>query len=599
MIELSVTDANHFQNNVQLLKNLVDETLSTKELRQIEERCQPFLDPSMNSSMLQPSNLPCIPLVIKKRVELTTIETSSKRNQRTRSWKTIRNNEDWNAFCRQNFSAAFQSLNVSKIEELQPFVSFFTQDASNCRSRHAGAAIIAQAESFLPSTEARSLIDNIYEEIKPCMRPNDDGFERTNLRVGLLRLAFNDFARAKQALQKAALSNDPKEEQRSLFWLGAIDAYEKGDPKGQIPKVEYWNLLIRRYPLELHSVLVSQILGIDPLKRVISAKPMQWRRRSDTGIDDVDLANLVTEILIAKDAIPTAQHWLNFEQRYVDSPVPEKLLYLGILANRVQSHRESIYYFSRYLRESRTETVSPEFLDLYFPRVFSDVILANSGDIDPVLLFALIRQESAFNRKARSHADARGLMQLLPATANRYRRISKDQLFNPETNVQIGTQFIDNLFERYEGRVEHILSAYNAGPAKITRWQERTPIANQLLFSDLIPYRETRFYVSSILRNAYWYGRILTSRNDSIATETMEKSRKSRWKSALVNKLLSSVWSPTPDASGEKPDLLQFINFHQNTDASSRQKPVILRDLIQELPDFSELDELHKKESDQ
>jgi soluble lytic murein transglycosylase len=130
---------------------------------------------------------------------------------------------------------------------------------------------------------------------------------------------------------------------------------------------------------------------------------------------------------------------------------------------------------------------------------------------DPYLMISLIRQESAFNERARSRVGARGLMQLMPQTARRMERVSLRALFDPKTNIRLGVRFFSHLTERYEGEVELALAAYNAGPHKVDAWRQRYPIDNRLLFVDLIPYRETREYVASIARNYYFYKKLYAS----------------------------------------------------------------------------------------
>ena len=69
-------------------------------------------------------------------------------------------------------------------------------------------------------------------------------------------------------------------------------------------------------------------------------------------------------------------------------------------------------------------------------------------------------------------------------------------------------RFFSRLNERYGGEAELALAAYNAGPENVDIWQARYPVANRLLFVDLIPFRETREYVASIARNYFWYKKL-------------------------------------------------------------------------------------------
>jgi soluble lytic murein transglycosylase len=116
-----------------------------------------------------------------------------------------------------------------------------------------------------------------------------------------------------------------------------------------------------------------------------------------------------------------------------------------------------------------------------------------------------MRQESSFNPKARSRAGARGLMQLLPSTVRDYSMSAVRKLEKPETNILYGARYFRALMERFGGKSELALAAYNAGHGKVARWIKRYPTEDLALFLDLIPYAETREYVSIIARNHYWY----------------------------------------------------------------------------------------------
>ena len=129
--------------------------------------------------------------------------------------------------------------------------------------------------------------------------------------------------------------------------------------------------------------------------------------------------------------------------------------------------------------------------------------------VNPLLIAALIRQESAFQDNARSRVGALGLMQLMPATARLLdHTVRKKQLMDPDTNVRVGVKYFEALVDRYNGDVEYALAAYNAGAVVVDKWQKRYEVKNRLLFLDLIPFAETRNYVTLIGRNYYWYTKI-------------------------------------------------------------------------------------------
>jgi soluble lytic murein transglycosylase len=134
--------------------------------------------------------------------------------------------------------------------------------------------------------------------------------------------------------------------------------------------------------------------------------------------------------------------------------------------------------------------------------------------LDPFLVASLIRQESEFNAGAISHANAVGLMQLLPGTGKtvarelRIRGYRSTQLLVPTTNLQLGTRYFKDLVDRYNGRFEYALAAYNAGTDRVDSWLADGKYRDTQEFVESIPFTETREYVQAILRNVSLYRRI-------------------------------------------------------------------------------------------
>ena len=123
--------------------------------------------------------------------------------------------------------------------------------------------------------------------------------------------------------------------------------------------------------------------------------------------------------------------------------------------------------------------------------------------IDPLLLVSVSRQESLFDPDALSPAGARGLMQLMPATAKSLAGAELDArtLDVPDANVDLGARYLRRLLDRYDGRIVPALAAYNAGPDPVARWQARAAGRDADEFVELIAYRETKGYVKAVLRN--------------------------------------------------------------------------------------------------
>ncbi|MGO8858860.1 MAG: transglycosylase SLT domain-containing protein [Steroidobacteraceae bacterium] len=121
-------------------------------------------------------------------------------------------------------------------------------------------------------------------------------------------------------------------------------------------------------------------------------------------------------------------------------------------------------------------------------------------------LFAIMRQESLFRKDAVSRADARGLMQMQPATATAVARRwhlpppTPQNLFDPSVAVPLGAVYVRELLDKYKGQLDQTLAAYNAGPMSVARWSPGNPIDADIWIEN-IPYTETRGYVQHILEH--------------------------------------------------------------------------------------------------
>ncbi len=135
-----------------------------------------------------------------------------------------------------------------------------------------------------------------------------------------------------------------------------------------------------------------------------------------------------------------------------------------------------------------------------------------SQPVDRALLYAFMRQQSQFNPRAASPAGARGLMQVLPSTANyilgqdRYVKAYRDGLFDPEQSVAVGARYIRYLLRKKQvgNGLFRLAIAYNAGIGNLIRWQKTIKDNDDpLLFIEALPSRETRVFVERVLAN-YW-----------------------------------------------------------------------------------------------
>ncbi len=135
---------------------------------------------------------------------------------------------------------------------------------------------------------------------------------------------------------------------------------------------------------------------------------------------------------------------------------------------------------------------------------------------DPMLIAGLIHQESAFDKNAHSYANAFGLMQLVPETADRYARqlrleFSEDRLLDAPYNLRLGCTYFGELMRSFHS-AEAALAAYNAGEDRVTLWQTGQKYAELPEFVESIPFSQTREYVEIVMRNAAIYRRLYGGR---------------------------------------------------------------------------------------
>jgi peptidoglycan lytic transglycosylase len=156
-----------------------------------------------------------------------------------------------------------------------------------------------------------------------------------------------------------------------------------------------------------------------------------------------------------------------------------------------------------------------EVWNLLYPRSYWNLVRREAAQrrLDPYLVMGLIRQESAFNPKAVSVANARGLMQILPQTAVRRRsrrRAAARRLMSPTYNVRIGTNVLRQLSAAFDGNMEQAMAAYHAGQSRVSAWRTQYPFRDPAEFLETIPIPATRIYVERVMRDAAVYRKLLT-----------------------------------------------------------------------------------------
>ena len=162
------------------------------------------------------------------------------------------------------------------------------------------------------------------------------------------------------------------------------------------------------------------------------------------------------------------------------------------------------------------EELGREEWDIFYPLTnWSDIkYWSKQRNLDPYQVAGFIRQETIFDPRAKSGANAYGLMQLLIPTARTVAKkynssttdIYAETLFQPALNIELGTAYIRDQYDKYL-RTEFVAVAYNAGPGRVGQWQNSLP-PEMDEFVEKIPFKETKGYVQGIIRNSAQYRRL-------------------------------------------------------------------------------------------
>ncbi|MCX7066698.1 MAG: transglycosylase SLT domain-containing protein [Methylococcales bacterium] len=156
-------------------------------------------------------------------------------------------------------------------------------------------------------------------------------------------------------------------------------------------------------------------------------------------------------------------------------------------------------------------------LALRFPVTYSSQVISNATvqQLEPALVFGLIRQESMLDKNAESPVGARGLMQIMPDTGRQIAGKmnepwqSASSLFNPDTNIKYGTFYYKQMLNRFNGNFAMAAAAYNAGPHRVDKWLPNGQWMPADVWIETIPFKETRKYVTSVLSYTLIYSQRL------------------------------------------------------------------------------------------
>jgi soluble lytic murein transglycosylase len=320
---------------------------------------------------------------------------------------------------------------------------------------------------------------------------------------------------------------------RLKFWIGHI--FEKLDDQNEAISI-YENLVLNN-PLNYYSIMATKRLqSIKPDSVAVKFYKSSVAELAVTPLfdpKDLEEDHLSSLVRLRAWAKIGNQKLLNLELRRLGNhTIPAMLVkyptekqlniksdlhLINALIIQESSHLASFRYLYNVI-DKKEVLFNRSLLEILYPKPFFEDLsrVLKNDDLDPIVVLALIRQESVFNPAARSPVGARGLMQLMPTTARRIRKgVTEKQLANPKINIEVGTKYFKGLLKRYDGNLVFVLSAYNAGENRVERWRNMYWNDEESIVRNIeqIPFLETRNYVKLIFRNIFFY-KLLHEKNE-------------------------------------------------------------------------------------
>ncbi len=325
-----------------------------------------------------------------------------------------------------------------------------------------------------------------------------------------LKEAYVQFIENKNVFSKIINSNDS----RFRFWIARL--MNANNKKKEA--TDLFENIINTSPLSYYAIMSAKELQ---LKNGQTIRGVYTKHLDETFLSHTH------ELQYSKEEIASLKRiklWSTLKSEFFLRKSINEYLGFGfknshlksaLILNSVDDYLKSFQVLYSGLNQKK-EIFNQTTLRLLFPDVFFKKLKTYSKRVNPIIALSLIRQESAFNKNARSHVGARGLMQIMPNTGKRfYKRLRRNQLYNSNLNIKIGTKYLGKLQKRYENNLVYTLSAYNAGESRVKRWRKNLFEEDQILQNiEQIPFSETRKYVKLIFRNIFFY-KLLNTENIS------------------------------------------------------------------------------------
>ncbi len=295
----------------------------------------------------------------------------------------------------------------------------------------------------------------------------------------------------------AKLSPVTQQSHRWNYWKARSLIENKDPAKQQQAHKIYTDLAMTR---SFYGFLSADIMN---LKYRLVDKPIDVTDDEVNAIKQLPGVRRARELYILGETNSARREWFH-TTRSIDE---QQIIAAGKVAESWGWHRNSI--------QAMIQAKYWDDLELRFPLAYQKHVntAAQKNSINPHLLFAIARQESAFTPDAKSPAGALGLMQLMPSTAKQTAHragmsFSTYDLLRPEINIKLGSRYLNQLLNQFNGNRILATAAYNAGPSRVKGWLSKAP-QSPLPFDiwiETIPFGETRGYVQNVLAYSVIYG---------------------------------------------------------------------------------------------
>ncbi|HJS67124.1 MAG TPA: transglycosylase SLT domain-containing protein [Nitrospiraceae bacterium] len=345
-------------------------------------------------------------------------------------------------------------------------------------------------------------------------------------RVGWVYYRMARYREVVDELRLLADQHDYEFEPQALYWMGRAAELSQ-QPHARDAYVQLCQRYVYTYYCQLARERIDVMLP-EPLAAESISAPTPVNgdalangevTRSSSARDEIGQQSAYRRAIELKTLgldSDAARELAGLTDRYSrDSDV---LMVLATMLNEVGAYHHALRLARARFRDKLERTggiVDPSLWKVAYPTGLLPTIKGQGvNSVDPYLVAAIIREESQYDRQAVSRVGAIGLMQVMPGTANNVARrlglpaVGRDDLFNQETNIQIGVHYVEQLLEQFSGNVALTIASYNAGPVVVGSWVALHPGRSQDEFIELIPYQETRQYVKRVLRSYREYMRL-------------------------------------------------------------------------------------------